>query len=227
MVFTRAVRCSTFGETAQPSLRRISCAFPVAAPGTTTGTMTAAPTASSTSTPPSGRRSWPRRSAGTRSRRSSGTSSPAPRAATPRSSLPARSAAVWPAGTTRTTPPCPCVSGATRAPSARSRRMESESCPRQPGPRSNSGTHPTSAPETAGHPLRRTALKALGKAATPRARRSEASGIERRTFYDRKRAEGKRHKQAVIALTRRRVNVLWALIRDRRLYETAPPQITG
>lgn len=47
-----------------------------------------------------------------------------------------------------------------------------------------------------------------------------------RTFYDRKRAEGKRHTQAVIALARRRVNVLWALIRDRRLYEVAPSQAT-
>lgn len=36
----------------------------------------------------------------------------------------------------------------------------------------------------------------------------------------------KRHTQAVIALARRRVNVLWALIRDRRLYEVAPPQAT-
>lgn len=43
-----------------------------------------------------------------------------------------------------------------------------------------------------------------------------------RRFYDRKRAEGKRHTQAVIALARRRVDVLWALIRDRRLYEVAP-----
>ncbi|MEU3756888.1 IS110 family transposase [Streptomyces olivoreticuli] len=33
-----------------------------------------------------------------------------------------------------------------------------------------------------------------------------------RTFYDRKRAEGKRHIQAVLAVARRRVNVLWALI---------------
>lgn len=45
-----------------------------------------------------------------------------------------------------------------------------------------------------------------------------------RTFYDRERAEEKRHTQAVIALARRRVNVLWALIRDRRLYEATPPQ---
>jgi hypothetical protein len=48
-----------------------------------------------------------------------------------------------------------------------------------------------------------------------------------RTFYDRKRAEGKRHTQAVIALARRRINVLWALIRDRRLYEVTAPQPTG
>jgi transposase len=46
---------------------------------------------------------------------------------------------------------------------------------------------------------------------------------ESRTFYDRKRAEGKRHTQAVLALARRRVNVLWALIRDRRRYEQTPP----
>jgi transposase len=44
-----------------------------------------------------------------------------------------------------------------------------------------------------------------------------------RTFYDRKRAEGKRHVQAVLALARRRVNVLWALIRDRRCYQVTPP----
>lgn len=36
-------------------------------------------------------------------------------------------------------------------------------------------------------------------------------------------AEGKRHTQAVLALARRRVNVLWALLRDRRTYELAPP----
>jgi transposase len=37
-----------------------------------------------------------------------------------------------------------------------------------------------------------------------------------RAFYDRKRAEGKRHHQAVIALARRRVNVLWAILRNRQ-----------
>ncbi|WP_438291837.1 IS110 family transposase [Streptomyces sp. HUAS TT7] len=50
-------------------------------------------------------------------------------------------------------------------------------------------------------------------------RRSEES----RRFYDRKRAEGKRHTQAVLALARRRVNVLWALLRDGRCYELTPP----
>jgi transposase len=46
-----------------------------------------------------------------------------------------------------------------------------------------------------------------------------------RRYYDRKRAEGKKHTQAVMALARRRVNVLWALLRDGRLYQpTAPPR---
>jgi transposase len=41
---------------------------------------------------------------------------------------------------------------------------------------------------------------------------------ESRAFYNRKRTEGKRHTQAVVALARRRVNVLWALLRDNRPY---------
>lgn len=44
-----------------------------------------------------------------------------------------------------------------------------------------------------------------------------------KAFYDRKRADGKRHEQAVLALARRRVNVLWAMLRDQRIYvEHAP-----
>jgi transposase len=50
---------------------------------------------------------------------------------------------------------------------------------------------------------------------------------ESRTFYDRKRAEGKRHNQAVLALARRRVNVLWALLRDHRPYQASPPVSTA
>jgi transposase len=48
-----------------------------------------------------------------------------------------------------------------------------------------------------------------------------------RRFYERKRAEGKRHTQAVLALARRRVNVLWALIRDRRCYQSDLPVTTA
>jgi transposase len=50
---------------------------------------------------------------------------------------------------------------------------------------------------------------------------------ESRTFYDRKRAAGKRHNQAVLALARRRVNVLWALLRDHRPYQASPPVSTA
>lgn len=39
-----------------------------------------------------------------------------------------------------------------------------------------------------------------------------------RTFYDRKRREGKSHKQALLALARRRINVLWAMLRDHKPY---------
>lgn len=38
-------------------------------------------------------------------------------------------------------------------------------------------------------------------------------------YYRRKRAEGKGAPQAIIALARRRVNVLWAMLRDGALYE--------
>ncbi|MBG6185109.1 transposase [Arthrobacter sp. CAN_A214] len=40
-----------------------------------------------------------------------------------------------------------------------------------------------------------------------------------RAYYDRKRAEGKRHNQALIALARRRCDTLYAMLRDGTLYE--------
>lgn len=46
------------------------------------------------------------------------------------------------------------------------------------------------------------------------------SSPESRAFYDRKRAEGKRHTQALIALARRRVNVIWAMLRNGTTFET-------
>lgn len=45
-----------------------------------------------------------------------------------------------------------------------------------------------------------------------------------RTYYERKKAEGKRHKQALMCLARRRVDVLFAMLRDGAFFEshTAP-----
>jgi transposase len=43
-----------------------------------------------------------------------------------------------------------------------------------------------------------------------------------RAFYDRKRREGKKHTQALIALARRRVNVLWAMLRDEITFVVPP-----
>ncbi|WP_190264510.1 IS110 family RNA-guided transposase [Glutamicibacter nicotianae] len=40
-----------------------------------------------------------------------------------------------------------------------------------------------------------------------------------RAYYDRKRAQGKRHNQALIALAHRRLTVLFAMIRDASLYD--------
>src|SRR3954454_7390365 len=41
-------------------------------------------------------------------------------------------------------------------------------------------------------------------------------------YYGRKRNEGKGHKQALLALARRRANVLWAMLRDGERYEVLP-----
>ncbi len=45
-----------------------------------------------------------------------------------------------------------------------------------------------------------------------------------RAYYDRKRAEGKRHNQALIALARRRCDVLFAMLRDGTLYDAPRPE---
>lgn len=44
-----------------------------------------------------------------------------------------------------------------------------------------------------------------------------------RAFYDRKRREGKPHKQALIALARRLINTLWAMLRDDTRYQEPTP----
>jgi transposase len=43
-----------------------------------------------------------------------------------------------------------------------------------------------------------------------------------RAFCERKRAEGKSHKQALIALARRWITTLWAMLRDRTTYRERP-----
>jgi transposase len=44
-----------------------------------------------------------------------------------------------------------------------------------------------------------------------------------RAYYDRKRAEGKRHNSALICLTRRRLDVLYAMLRSRQPYRPPVP----
>jgi transposase len=46
-----------------------------------------------------------------------------------------------------------------------------------------------------------------------------ANHPESRAYYDRKRREGKHHVQAIIALARRRANVLWAMIASNTAYD--------
>src|SRR5690606_11136178 len=46
-----------------------------------------------------------------------------------------------------------------------------------------------------------------------------------RDFYLKKRGEGHNHVHALIALARRRVDVLWALLRDNRPFEANPPAV--
>jgi transposase len=54
------------------------------------------------------------------------------------------------------------------------------------------------------------------------------AGGPSKVFYQRKRNENKIHTQALLALARRLVDVLWALLRDNRTYSPIPPsQVTA
>lgn len=46
-----------------------------------------------------------------------------------------------------------------------------------------------------------------------------------RDYYARKRSEGKKHQKALMALARRRVDVLWALLRDGRVFTPSAPAV--
>jgi transposase len=63
----------------------------------------------------------------------------------------------------------------------------------------------------------RTLLRACYLSAQAAARHDPLS----RAYYQRKRAEGKKHNQAVLALARRRLNVIWAMLRDNTVYQPA------
>jgi transposase len=85
-------------------------------------------------------------------------------------------------------------------------------------------------------------LKAVREGALPAARASGGNKALKRVFfqsafcslghpaskafYSRKRSEGKRHHQAVIALARRRVDVLHAMLRNRTPYELRAARAT-
>jgi len=71
------------------------------------------------------------------------------------------------------------------------------------------------------HRFNRRLLRTCYLAALSSLKASPAS----RAFYDRKRAQGKSHKQALIALARRRLNTIWAMIRDRTLYQEPAPAL--
>ncbi|GAA4136814.1 IS110 family transposase [Leifsonia shinshuensis] len=45
-------------------------------------------------------------------------------------------------------------------------------------------------------------------------------------YYARKRKEGKTHKQAIISLARRRMNVIWAMLRDGTTFNPDTPQLS-
>jgi transposase len=71
---------------------------------------------------------------------------------------------------------------------------------------------------TGNHRRMRGGNKLLKKVLYQSAFSSLRTSPQSRTFYDRKRAEGKRHQQTLIALARRRVDVLWAMLRDGKTF---------
>lgn len=46
-----------------------------------------------------------------------------------------------------------------------------------------------------------------------------------KAYYDKKRAEGKKHNAAVICLARRRLNVMFAMVRDGSFYQPTPEKV--
>ena len=95
------------------------------------------------------------------------------------------------------------------------RAFAASSAPRAPRSARSSGSMRTACSAPAGRAGDRTCPR-------PAPSRSLHSP-DSRAFYARKRREGKRHHQALIALARRRINVLWAMLQRRQPYVAAPP----
>ena len=72
---------------------------------------------------------------------------------------------------------------------------------------------------TGNHRRMRGGNKLLKKVLYQSAFSSLRTSPQSRAYYDRKRSEGKRHQQTLVALARRRVDVLWAMLRDGATFE--------
>ncbi|MFH9016725.1 hypothetical protein ACH4C6_36385, partial [Streptomyces sp. NPDC017943] len=73
---------------------------------------------------------------------------------------------------------------------------------------------------TSDHPLR---SPHPCTANAPTAKPVTGQPLESRAYYDRKRHEGKHHVAALIALARRRIDVLFAMLRDGTFYQPPTP----
>lgn len=89
-------------------------------------------------------------------------------------------------------------------------------CGLRPRVRQSGGSRSTSAARCGDRRLKRVMFLAANAA--------RMSGAESSAYYARKRAEGKCHYAALAALARRMINVMWALLRDGRAYESRGPE---
>jgi hypothetical protein len=62
-------------------------------------------------------------------------------------------------------------------------------------------------------------MSAVTVSVTALGTRDAVGGGGVRAYHDRKRSEGKTHSRAVIAVTRRQFNALWAMLRDHATYQ--------
>jgi hypothetical protein len=99
---------------------------------------------------------------------------------------------------------------------------------RPPGRRSRPGARPQRLWSTIRQPAQTAPLQptAAARVLSVRANRMKRAGPNR-AYYLKKRAGGHTHAQAVIALARRRIDVLWAPLRDDRTFSVDPPSLAA